>query len=203
MSKKVIYAALLTGISLLTGCSVREEPGDAYNWKPPIENVNWGQNKEEVFEEIGIQEDEAERLAAGETENMEYYTLEKSISFLGENAQTTLAFDPDYGLVRITFAFEKENVISELIPKIQEAYPSDTQSDQTGIYGSVPDEMEDSQTEKYRNYLEEQGMDETQIGEYSSLPLVIIDYNADRESPFFNTCNFNAGRAALWEHAMG
>lgn len=55
MSKKVIYAALLTGISLLTGCSVREEPGDAYNWKPPIENVNWGQNKEDVFEEIGIQ----------------------------------------------------------------------------------------------------------------------------------------------------
>ncbi|MBM6666826.1 MAG: hypothetical protein ACLVD1_01795 [Lacrimispora saccharolytica] len=46
-------------------------------------------------------------------------------------------------------------------------------------------------------------MDETQIDEYSSLPLVIIDYNADRESPFFNTCNFNAGRAALWEHAMG
>lgn len=56
---------------------------------------------------------------------------------------------------------------------------------------------------QYRNYLEEQGMDETQIDEYSSLPLVIIDYNADRESPFFNTCNFNAGRAALWEHAMG
>ena len=52
-------------------------------------------------------------------------------------------------------------------------------------------------------WFEEQGMDETQIDEYSSLPLVIIDYNADRESPFFNTCNFNAGRAALWEHAMG
>lgn len=105
--------------------------------------------------------------------------------------------------MRISFAFETENAISGLIPKLQEAYPSDTKSDQTGIYGSVPDEMEEAQTEKYRNYLEEQGMDETQIDEYSSLPLVIIDYNADRDSPFFNTCNFNAGRAALWEHAMG
>lgn len=104
--------------------------------------------------------------------------------------------------MRISFAFETENAISGLIPKLQEAYPSDTKSDQTGIYGSVSDEMEEAQTEKYRNYLEEQGMDETQIEEYTSLPLVIIDYDTDSESPFFNTCNFTANRAALWEHAM-
>ena len=50
--------------------------------------------------------------------------------------------------MRISFAFETENAISGLIPKLQEAYPSDTKSDQTGIYGSVPDEMEEAQTEK-------------------------------------------------------
>lgn len=53
--------------------------------------------------------------------------------------------------MRISFAFETENAISGLIPKLQEAYPSNTKSDQTGIYGSVPDEMEEAQTEKADN----------------------------------------------------
>lgn len=201
--ENILYVMCLMGIGLLAGCSAQEKNDVAYNWDAPIENVNWGQKKEEVFEEIGIEEDSVECLSAGESNSIEMYVLVEPISFLGEDAQTTLSFDPTYGLVRITFSFEEVNAITNLAPKIQEEYSSETGSTQTRIYGSIPNEMEASDLQKYKSYLKDQGMDEAQIEASCSSPLVIIDYDLDENSPFYNTCNFNASRAALWEYAMG
>lgn len=201
--KSIIYVICLMSVGLLAGCSAPDKKEVAYNWEAPIENVNWGQKKEQVFEEIGIEEESAERLSIGETNSMEMYILEEPISFLGEDTQTGLWFDPTDGLVRITFSFEKENAITELAPKLQEEYSSETGSAQTRIYGSVPNEMEESDVQKYKSYLKGLGIDEPQIEDACSSPLVIIQYDLDENSPFYNTCNFIAGPAARWEHAMG
>lgn len=106
------------------------------------------------------------------------------------------------GLVSITFAFEKDDVITELIPRIKEAYPSETGGTSTSIYGSVPEQMEEAATEKYKEYLKKQGMEEDRIQEYIKLPLVMIDWNTESESPFYNTCVWTGTRAAMWENAM-
>ena len=127
---------------------------------PPIKNVNWGQTKEEVFEELGIQQNATERLGGGEA-NSVTYVLKDSLSFIGEHAQTSLSFDSQYGLAKITFCFEKENIITELIPKLQEQYSSETGVTQGSIYGSIPNELGNTQMQKYKEYLKKQGMDES------------------------------------------
>lgn len=201
MRRAGMFAVVLTGCLLLAGCSGKQEEKADYNWTPPIENVSWGQTKEEVLETLGVSEEETEILGGDTSVQTEVVVLKEPLTFLGENAQTSLSFDPDQGLVGITYAFEKDNIITEIIPKLKETYPSETGSTSNSIYGSVPEQMEEEKTEQYIAYLTDHGMSEEQAAEFCGLPLVMIQYDTDSGSPFYNTCRWTATRAAAWEHA--
>ena len=202
MKRKNIVGIAAAGFLLFTGCSGNRQETTEYDWIPPVEGVSWGQEKEEVLQAIGVSEEDTEVLGGEAEGTVEMVILQEPLSFLGEKAQTTLSFEPGGGLVSITFAFEKDDVITELIPRIKEAYPSETGGTSTSIYGSVPEQMEEAATEKYKEYLKKQGMEENRIQEYIKLPLVMIDWNTESESPFYNTCVWTGTRAAMWENAM-
>lgn len=144
MKRKNIVGIAAAGFLLFTGCSGNRQETTEYDWIPPVEGVSWGQEKEEVLQAIGVSEEDTEVLGGEAEGTVEMVILQEPLSFLGEKAQATLSFEPGGGLVSITFAFEKDDVITELIPRIKEAYPSETGGTSTSIYGSVPEQMEEA-----------------------------------------------------------
>lgn len=62
--------------------------------------------------------------------------------------------------------------------------------------------MDAESVQKYKEYVEREGMAKDEVEEYCSLPLVVVTYDTDSSSPMYNSCSFSGSRAALWEHAQ-
>lgn len=202
MKKSMIFfIVIVLTAGCFTGCSRAGETEPDYQWQPPIEQVSWGQSKDEVFEIMGISEEDMESLGPAADGGPEMILLNDPLTFFGEDVQATLFIDPEYGLVRVSYVFVEDGKLEELLPELQEEYKSETGS-QDSIYGSVPEQTDGEKLQRFKDYLAEEGMEESQIDEYCGLPLVIIEYNTDSSVPSYNSCNFIGSRAALWEDAQ-
>ncbi len=191
----------LTGLSLLAGCSGEDRKAAAYRWQPPMEHVSWGQSKEEVLAALDLSEEDTENLGELVDTTAEMLILKEPLSFLGKDVQAMLAFDPEAGLVRVGYSFVEDGALEEVLPELLEEYSSE-QGTENSIYGSVPQDMDAESVQKYKEYVEQEGMAKDEVEEYCSLPLVVVTYDTDSSSPMYNSCNFSGSRAALWEHAQ-
>lgn len=154
----IFFIVIVLTAGCFTGCSRAGETEPDYQWQPPIEQVSWGQSKDEVFEIMGISEEDTESLGPAADSGPEMILLNDPLTFFGEEVQATLFIDPEYGLVRVSYVFVEDGKLEELLPELQEEYKSETGS-QDSIYGSVPEQMDGEKLQRFKDYLAEGGSD--------------------------------------------